>query len=76
MATWCALILQRDVDENPTKMVWILLFVWMLAWTPYAVMSVYVMFFNANGLSPILGLIPNVCCKTSAGLNVMLYGLR
>jgi len=74
--TWCALILQKDIDENLPKMVWTLLLVWLLAWTPYAIMSIYVMFFNGTGLSPILGLLPIVCCKASAGLNAMLYGLR
>ena len=56
--------------------VFVLCLVWLLAWTPYAAMSLWVMFFDARGLSPTLGLIPTLCCKVSAGANAMLYGLR
>ena len=58
------------------KMVSLLIFVWLLAWTPYVILSTWIMFFNAKGLSPVLGVIPTVCCKISAGANALLYGLR
>ena len=57
-------------------MVSLLLIVWFLAWTPYALMCLWIMFFNARGLSPVIGLIPLLACKTSAGANAMLYGMR
>ena len=64
------------MEVTLAKMVSLILFVWFLAWTPYVVMIVWVIFFNARGLSPNLGLIPTVFCKISAGANAMVYGLR
>ena len=64
------------MEVTLAKMVCILLLVWILAWTPYAAMSCWVMFFNEDGFSPIMGLIPTICCKLSASTNAMLYGLR
>ena len=64
------------MEETLAKMVCLLLFVWLFAWTPYATMTCWAMFFDAHGLSPIVGLVPTVCCKISAGTNAMLYGLR
>ena len=64
------------MEETLAKMVCLLLFVWIMAWTPYATMSCWITFFGARGLTPILGVIPLCCCKISAGTNAMLYGLR
>ena len=64
------------MEETLAKMVALLLVVWFLAWTPYATMCCWVMFFDAEGLSPGIALIPTLCCKVSAGTNAMLYGLR
>ena len=70
------LILQLEMEVTLAKMVCILLFVWLFAWIGYATMSCWIMFFNARGLSPIMGILPTLCCKVSAGANSMLYGLR
>ena len=67
---------QLLLEEKLAKMVSLLLIVWFLAWTPYALMCLWIMFFNARGLSPAIGLIPLLACKTSAGANAMLYGMR
>lgn len=64
------------MEEKLAKMVSLLLVVWFLAWTPYATMSCWIMFFNAEGLSPVMALVPTLCCKVSAATNAMLYGLR
>ena len=64
------------MEEMLAKMVCLLMFIWFIAWTPYAAMSIWIMFFEAHGLTPILGLVPTLCCKVSAGTNAMLYGLR
>ena len=50
--------------------------VWICAWTPYGIMSIWTMFFDSSNLSPTMGLIPFLCCKISGTANVMLYGLR
>ena len=64
------------MEEKLAKMVSLLLVVWFIAWTPYAAMSCWIMWFNAKGLSPVMALIPTLCCKVSAATNAMLYGLR
>ena len=70
------LFAQVAMEITLAKMVSLLIFVWLLAWTPYVILSTWIMFFNAKGLSPVLGVIPTVCCKISAGANALLYGLR
>ena len=57
------------------KMVSLLLFVWVISWTPYAIMSVWIIAFDGRGLSTSLALVPTVCCKTSAAFNAFLYGI-
>ena len=64
------------MEVTLAKRVCALFLVWLVAWTPYAAMSCWIMFFDARGLSPTLGLIPTLCCKVSAGANAVLYGLR
>ena len=68
--------LQIEMEEKLAKMAISLLFVWLLAWTPYATTSCWVLFFNADGLSPGIAVVPTVCCKLSAFANGLLYGLR
>ena len=64
------------MEMKLAKMACTILLVWFIAWTPYAVMSFWVMFFNGNGLTPVLGLLPTICTKGSAFANALLYGLR
>ena len=64
------------MEMRLAKMACTILLVWFVAWTPYAVMSFWVMFFNGNGLTPMLGLLPTICTKGSAFANALLYGLR
>ena len=63
------------MEEKLAKMLTVLLVGWVLAWTPYAAMSIWVMI-DPKNLSPALALFPIVACKTSAGSNAILYGLR
>ena len=64
------------MEEKLAKMLGALMLIWVAAWTPYATISIWAMWFEARGLSPIFGLIPTLCCKVSAGSNAMVYGLR
>jgi hypothetical protein len=64
------------MEKKLAKMVSLLLFVWFIAWTPYAIMCCWILLNGAQGLSPLLGLIPTVCCKLSAGTNSLFYGIR
>ena len=63
------------MEEKLANMVTTLLIVWFAAWTPYAAMSVWIMI-DPTELYPVLGLFPIMACKTSAGVNALLYGLR
>ena len=65
-----------EMEVKLAKMACGVLLVWFLAWTPYAIMSIWVMFFESSGLSPILGVIPTLFTKISAGTNALIYGLR
>ena len=53
-----------------------LMFVWMVAWTPYAVMTVWILFFDPKLITANIALIPTLCCKVSAALNAFIYGSR
>ena len=57
------------------KMVCLILFIWIIAWTPYAILSIWIIVFEAKGLSSTMALVPTVCCKTSAAFNSFLYGI-
>ena len=58
------------------KMAFSMLLVWFLSWTPYAAVSIATIFFNGNGISPIVAVVPTICTKGSAFANAMLYGIR
>ena len=64
------------MESKLVRMVITLIFVWAFAWTPYAIMALWAMFFDSYNLSPVMGVIPLLFCKISAGVNVMIYGLR
>ena len=65
-----------DAEVKLSNTVGIILLFWILAWTPYAIMAIWAMFFDSYGLSPNIGLIPVLSCKISAAVNVLVYGLR
>jgi hypothetical protein len=64
------------METKLAKMVATLICIWAFAWTPYAIMALWAMFFDSQNLSPLMGVIPLLFCKISAGLNVIVYGLR
>ena len=64
------------MNSKLAKMIFGLIVVWLLGWTPYAIMCIWGIFHGAKYLTPTIGVIPLVFCKISAGANVMLYGLR
>ena len=63
------------MEEKLGNMVTILIFVWVFAWTPYAVFSLWIMI-DDSLMTPGIALVPILACKTSAGLNAFFYGLR
>ena len=58
------------------RMVFIILVIWVFAWTPYVVESMWIMFFDGLHLTPELAIAPSLCCKLSAALNAFIYGVR
>ena len=58
------------------RMVFIILVIWVFAWTPYVVESMWIMFFDGLYLTPELAIAPSLCCKLSAALNAFIYGVR
>ena len=65
-----------QMEYSLAKMVGVILAVWTLAWTPYVVLSGWIILFGGEGLSPGLAIAPTLCCKISASANSLLYGVR
>ena len=59
-----------------TKMVCKILLIWFLSWTPYAIMSIWVMFFEHDNLTPMIAIVPTICTKGSAFANALVYGIK
>ena len=57
-------------------MVFVILLVWILAWTPYVILHCWIMFFETQTLSAEMAIAPSLCCKLSAAVNSLLYGVR
>ena len=70
------MMVQLKMEITLGKMACKLLILWMIAWTPYAVMNLWMMFFSPNGITAVFGLIPTICTKCSAAGNAALYGIR
>lgn len=45
----------------------------MFAWTPYAVLAMYVVFIDSNGFSPTVEAVPSMIAKTSMLWTAVLY---
>lgn len=65
-----------QMEHTLARMTTFLLILWILSWTPYTVMSVWIMFFQAEGLTPNIALLPTIMCKLSGALNGFIYGVR
>ena len=64
------------MERKLAKMVAKLIFIWTFACTPYAIMALWAMIFDAQNLSPLMGVILLLFCKISAGMNAIVHGLR
>ena len=65
-----------QIEISLAKMVFIILIIWVFAWTPYVIQSMWIMFFDGSNLTPEMGIAPSLCCKLSAAFNAFLYGIR
>ena len=59
-----------------TKMVCKILLIWFISWSPYAILSIWTMFFDHYELSPVIAVVPTICTKGSAFANAMFYGIK
>ena len=64
------------MERTLAKMVFSLLLLWLISWTPYAIMSCWILFLKAEGLTQEIAIIPTIMCKFSGTLNGFLYGVR
>ena len=65
-----------QIEISLGKMVAVILMVWTLAWTPYVILSLWIMFFQGEHLTAEIAIVPTLCCKLSAAINSLLYGIR
>ena len=64
------------MEIKMTKKVCKILLIWFVSWTPYAIMSIWIMFFDQNQLTPLMAVLPTVCTKGSAFTNAIAYGIK
>ena len=59
-----------------TKMVCKILLIWFMSWSPYAILSIWTMFFDHDELLPVIAVVPTICTKGSAFANAIFYGIK
>ena len=74
MHTLFIVMLFFQIEISLAKMVFIILIIWVFAWTPYVIQSMWIMCFDGSNLTPEMGIAPSLCCKLSAAFNAFLYG--
>ncbi|XP_076028617.1 opsin, ultraviolet-sensitive-like [Oratosquilla oratoria] len=67
---------KMKLERRLTRKTAVIVLVWVLAWTPYAVIVVCSTFLNRDWLTPKTCMIPAICCKISACMNPFLYGFK
>lgn len=55
-------------------MILLMIFCYLMCWTPYAVVSVLVAFGRQNVISPTVAIIPSIFAKSSTAYNAIIYG--
>ncbi len=64
------------MERTLAGMVCSLLVLWIIAWTPYAMLSLWILIFGGQDVSQAAAFAPIIACKLSATLNAFLYGIR
>ncbi|XP_042233138.1 opsin, ultraviolet-sensitive-like [Homarus americanus] len=65
---WCG-------QQTETRVV-VLLALWTLSWSPYALVVAVSVTFDSAVITPLLATLPSILCKASACLNPYVYGLN
>lgn len=73
--------LQSSKEKNKTEIklalvVFGIIGLWFLAWTPYAIVALLGITNNEHFLTPLTSMIPALFCKTSAVLNPLIYAVN
>lgn len=61
-------------EKKLAAMFLLMIFCYLLCWTPYAVVSMLVAFGKQNAVSPTVALIPSFFAKSSTTYNSIIYG--
>ena len=67
---------QRTIEMTIAKVVISLIGIWLISWTPYALVALTGISGNLRPLSPGVAMIPALFAKMSACINPYLYALR
>ncbi|XP_065575037.1 opsin, ultraviolet-sensitive-like [Artemia franciscana] len=68
-------IYRKKTEMKITKTIFILIGLWMIAWTPYAIVALLGISGNKEYVTPFSSMLPGVFCKLSACANPFLYAL-
>lgn len=61
-------------EKKLAAMFLVMIFCYLLCWTPYAVVSMLVAFGKQNAVSPTVAVIPSFFAKSSTAYNPIIYG--
>lgn len=62
----------NKAESRVTWMIFVMIFAFFLAWTPYAILALMIAFFDSN-VSPAIATIPAIFAKTSICYNPFIY---
>ncbi|XP_022240090.1 opsin, ultraviolet-sensitive-like [Limulus polyphemus] len=65
----------RNTEIKLAKISVSLISLWMISWTPYAVVALFGISFNYQLLTPTTSMVPALFCKTASVVDPFLYGL-
>ena len=60
-------------EKKITKRNLAIIFIFLVAWTPYAMVSMYSAFIDPNGISPEISIVPSMLAKSSFALTPLMY---
>lgn len=64
---------ENKAEGRVTKMVMVMIFFFLFAWTPYSVFALYVVFGRTHSVSPIVATLPPFFAKSCTIYNPVLY---
>ncbi|XP_076327380.1 opsin, ultraviolet-sensitive-like [Tachypleus tridentatus] len=65
----------RNTEIKLAKIAFTLISLWVISWTPYAMVALFGISFNHELLTPTTSMVPALFCKTASVVDPFLYGL-